>query len=58
MKVGDKIKINNGPIETLIAIDHPYGLFESLKYRVVRRLVRIRDNEWVSENNRVLAYPN
>lgn len=49
MKTGIKICVNNGQIEKLIEIDHPYGLFKADIYQVVRNLSHIREAEIVTD---------
>lgn len=46
--IGVKIKINKGEVETLTQLERPYGLFQSAKYKVVRNIVLIKDNEIVN----------
>jgi hypothetical protein len=48
LKTGDQIKINKGPVETLIKIERPYGLFKSNSYNVVRYLPAIKEGQWLS----------
>lgn len=50
MKLGDKIRVNKGSVETLIKIELPYGLFitESGR-RTVRNIVGIKEHEIVKE---------
>jgi len=45
--LGDKIRVNKGLIETLIQIERPHGLFQSKKYKVVRRLIGIKEEEHI-----------
>lgn len=45
MKIGDKIKVNNGLPETLIQISGNYGLFKNEKGQIVRNLMLIRNKE-------------
>jgi hypothetical protein len=44
MKTGDKIRVNKGQIETLIKIQHPFGLFKSDTYTVCRSIIGSTEN--------------
>ena len=50
MELGEKIKVNNSEIETLIKKEGRYGLFKSLKYQVVRNLQKILDKQKLTNN--------
>jgi hypothetical protein len=44
MNIGDKIRVNKGQIETLIKIQHPFGLFKSDTYTVCRSIIGSTEN--------------
>ena len=49
MKLGTRIRINKGQIETLIQRDGSYGLFKSETYQIVRSFLKILENQILPE---------
>jgi hypothetical protein len=45
MSIGDKIRVNKGQVEVLVEMQHPYGLFKSNTYSVVRNMAKIQESE-------------
>ncbi len=45
IRIGTKIKVNKGQVETLIEKDGVLGLFKSKKYQIVRKILSIMPEE-------------
>ncbi len=45
IRIGTKIRVNKGQIETLIEKDGSFGVFKSEKYQIVRNILSIMPEE-------------
>lgn len=50
-RLGTKIRVNNGQIETMVQLERPYGVFKSETYQIVRNIIYIRDKQIIQDES-------